>query len=44
MFDNPEKADKIAQTWYKRVMKYHTNGVRAKEFIGQLEEFLIDHS
>ena len=43
VFDNPEEADKIAQTWYERVMKYHTNEVRAKEMIGQLEEFLRDH-
>jgi len=42
VFDNPEKADKIAETWYERVMRYHTNEVRAKEFIGQLEEFLHD--
>ena len=41
--DNPKSADRIAHTWYERVIKYHINQVRAKEFIGHLERFLDDH-
>lgn len=41
--DNPKESDKMAQTWYKRVMEYHINHARAKQFIGQLQRFKDDN-